>query len=111
MEKVDEKWLKKNGWRCTVDETAEQYKTYYSRAVTHTVSYNKGIGKAFAIWTHTYTRYYRTDNRGKEYLDGTSNFYGVYASGNGFKIENKVSYRKFTSDKVEAALKVCGVDE
>ena len=110
MEKVDEKWFKKHGWRCTVDDSVEEHKTYYSRAITHIVSYDKGNGKSFAMWTHTYTKYYKTNNKGKEYVDGVSNFYGFYATGNGFKIENKVAHRKFKEEQVESALKVCGIE-
>lgn len=34
MEKVDEKWLKRNGWKCWVDEVTEDW-DYNTKFITH----------------------------------------------------------------------------
>ena len=117
MEKVDEKWFKKHGWKCTRDETFEEGNTGYSKTVTHLVVYDRGRDKSLtndyklASWVHTYSKYYELGYvTGKETLVGTSNFYEFRAMGNGFTVKNEISYRKFTDEQIGSALKLCGIE-
>ena len=118
MEKVDEKWLKKNGWACWEDEVKIVEETPHSKVIEHHTIYTKSVGninnmKTYkrARWDHTFRRSYIIGKSGKEYLRGTSNFYVFGAFGDGFETNNRISHRKFESDKIEAALKLCGINE
>ena len=44
MEKVDEKWLKKNGWTCWEDEVKTVEETPYSKVIEHHTIYTKSVG-------------------------------------------------------------------
>ena len=121
MEKVDEKWLKKNGWTCRKDEVTESW-DYYSttKTITHHTIYVKSIGdpnsrrwgKDYkrARWEHTFERSYLVSKKtGNEYFQGTSNYYMFGAFGDGFDIDNTISHRKFHVEKIQAACTLCGI--
>lgn len=118
MDKVDEKWLKANGWTCWVDEVKEDW-VYSTKIITHHTIYVKSMGdinkkksKDYkrARWEHIYSRRYLVNqNTGNEYFEGTSNSYLFGVFGDGFRIDNKFSHRKFPVEKIEAALKLCGI--
>jgi hypothetical protein len=115
MEKVDEKWLKKNGWTCWHDEVTERWE-YSTKIITHHTVYVKSVGdinkKDYkrARWEHTYKRCYLVSKKtGNEYFQGTSNFYMFSAFGDMFKVENNISHRKFEAEKIEAACTLCGI--
>ena len=117
MEKVDEKWLKKNGWTCWVDEVTEKW-DLSTKIITHHTVYVKSIGNINmkcgkykrARWEHTYSRSYLVSKRtGKEYFQGTSNYYMFGAFGDMFSVENRISHRKFDAEKIEAACTLCGI--
>ena len=117
MEKVDEKWLKKNGWTCWHDEVTEEWPYKHEKCVKHHVIYVKSIGNINmkwgkykrARWEHTYTRSYFVSDSGKEWLRGTSNYYMFDAFGDHFQVENRISHRKFDAEKIEAACTLCGI--
>lgn len=118
MEKVDEKWLKKNGWKCAVDIVTVDEETEYCQVVTHHSVYEKSIGNfrdvknyKIARWDHTYIRYYRINKKGEDIPDGTSNFYEFGCHGDGFSVNMGISYRKFDAEKIKLATKLCGIDE
>ncbi len=118
MEKVDEKWLKKNGWTCSVDDIAVDIENEYGKTIRHSVVYEKTIGNfrdaknyKIARWDHTYIRYYRTNKKGEDIPDGTSNFYEFGCHGDGFSVNMGISYRKFDAEKIKLATKLCGTDE
>ena len=97
MCKVDEKWLKANGWKELLIHTSDGNKK-------HTI-YTLGKGtKKFARLDHHFEKH--PDWRGKLHK---SNWYEFFCCGNGFKVENKISYRKFESEKIEAACTLCGI--
>ena len=119
MEKVDEKWLKKNGWTCWHDEVTESWE-YSTKIITHHTIYVKSIGdpnsrrwgKDYkrARWEHTFKRSYLVSKKtGNEYFQGTSNYYMFGAFGDGFDIDNRISHRKFPVEKIEAACVLCGI--
>ena len=115
MEKVDEKWLKKNGWTCWHDEVTEEW-NYSTKTITHHVIYVKTVGNITsrkykrARWEHKYSRNYLVSKKtGNEYLNGTSNFYMFGAFGDNFNVDNRISHRKFDAEKIEAACTLCGI--
>ena len=119
MEKVDEKWLKKNGWTCWHDEVTESW-DYSTKTITHHTIYVKSIGdpnsrrwgKDYkrARWEHTFKRSYLVSKKtGNEYFQGTSNYYMFGAFGDGFDIDNTISHRKFHVEKIQAACTLCGI--
>lgn len=116
MEKVDEKWLKRNGWKCWIDEVTEDW-DYNTKFITHHAVYVKSEGtissKKYkrARWDHTYRRKYLVSKKtGKEYFIGTSNYYMFGAFGDGFNVENSISHRKFDVEKIKDACKLCGIE-
>lgn len=115
MEKVDEKWLKKNGWTCWVDEVKTIEETPYFKNVEHHTVYVKSVGDINdyrkARWDHYFRRSYLITEPGKEVLYGTSNYYMFGAYGDGFHVNNNVSHRKYDSEKIKTSLKLCGIDE
>jgi hypothetical protein len=115
MCKVDEKWLKKNGWTLWVDETTESW-NFNTKTITHHVIYVKSVGNVNdrkykrARWEHKYSRSYLVNKRtGNEYPSGISNHYMFGAFGDGFDINNRISHRKFESEKIDAACTLCGL--
>lgn len=111
MEKVDEKWLKKNGWKCQCDTTENIEENQRRKTVKHYTSYVKRkIDGGFARWDHSFTRSFLITKNGEEHLQNVSNYYIFSAFGDGFEVSNRISSRKFDSEKVEAALKVCGIE-
>ena len=115
MCKVDEKWLKANGWTCWVDETTQSW-DYSTKTITHHTVYVKSVGNVSnknykrARWEHKYSRSYIVNKKsGNEYFQGITNFYMFGAFGDGFCVDNKISHRKFDSEKIEAACTLCGI--
>ena len=119
MCKVDEKWLKKNGWTCWHDEVTESW-DYNTKTITHHTIYVKSTGNPNsrrwgkdykrARWEHKFSRSYLVSKKtGNEYFQGTSNYYMFGAFGDGFDIDNRISHRKFESEKIEAACTLCGI--
>lgn len=118
MDKVDEKWLKEHGWECFNDDVIVEQETSFSKTIKHHTTYYKRVGSnrdmrtyKRARWDHTYERYYLIGKKtGKERLQSTSNYYIFSSFGDGFEVDNKISHRKFPAEKVEAALKLCGIE-
>lgn len=115
MCKVDEKWLKENGWTCWVDKTTESW-DYNTKTITHHTVYVKTVGNVNnkkykrARWEHKYRRSFIVNKKsGNEYPNGVSNFYMFGAFGDGFYVDNKISHYKFESEKIEAACTLCGI--
>lgn len=109
--KVSEKWFEENGWirtdipfKNTIDgrgRTTEAKQTIFVLS--------KGrIGESnykLARWDH-HTSVSR-DKRGK--ICNTSNWYSFSAFNKNFHIASQVSYRRFTIEQVESALKIVGL--
>ena len=115
MCKVDEKWLKANGWTCWHDETTESW-NYSTKTTTHHVVYVKTVGNVnnkkykMARWEHKYSRSFIVGKKsGNEYLNSTSNYYMFGAFGDGFGVDNKISHHKFDSEKIGATCTLCGI--
>ena len=117
MEKVDEKWFKKNGWFCWVDEVKVTEDSPRHKTIEHHTVYIKAVGNngmkygkyKRARWDHYYSRSYLVGKSGKEYLQGTSNYYIFGAFGDKFEVGNRISHRKFDVEKIEAACTLCGI--
>lgn len=117
MEKVDEKWLKKNGWTCWHDEVTESW-DHSTKTITHHVIYVKTVGNVGmkcgkykrARWEHKYSRSFLVSKvTGNEYFKSTSNYYMFSAFGDLFNVDNRISHRKFDAEKIEAACVLCGI--
>ena len=93
MEKVTDKWFKDNGWS----------EKKFSDG-THTIYILSKNSKTFARFDHHYDT--NPDWRGNPH---TYNWYEFFCCGNGFTIENRISYRRMTVEQVESALKVVGL--
>lgn len=93
MEKATDKWFKDNGW----DEKKYADGTH----IIYTLVKND---KQYARFIHH--RDTNPDWRGKLH---TYNWYEFFCCGNGFTIENRISYRRMTVEQVESALKVVGL--
>lgn len=108
-----EKWLIKNGWKIDIYEETRPSETarngtVYERRLTLT-KYNGNFykTKTWARYDHTYRKV--TDRWG---YNNQSNWYSFYCYGkNKFKVENNISFRQFTVDQIESALKVVGLDK
>jgi len=118
MEKVDEKWLKRNGWKCWVDEVTEDW-DYSTKSITHHTIYTKSLGTVNlkygkykrARWEHKYTQRFLVSNKtGNKYFIGVSNYYMFSAFGDKFSVENSISHRKFDAEKIKAACTLCGIE-
>ena len=97
MCKVDKKWLKENGWKELLIHTSDNSKK-------HTIyTFGKGT-KRFARLDHHFETH--PDWRGNLHK---SNWYEFYCCGNGFTIENRISYRRMTIEQIESALKIVGL--
>lgn len=109
-EKVDEKWLKKNGWECKVDDV-DVFESEHTTVVKHHTIYEKGDRKCkfpkIARWDHFYTREYA--KRGSKVIS-TSNYYQFNVSNAVFIAKNNISYRKYDAENIKAALKLCGIE-
>jgi len=92
--KVNEQWFEKNGWQKWVDE---------DRKPTTHIIYSLHNEKAHARFDHHYevTR----DRCGIH----KSNWYMFSCSGRGFHIENRISFRRFSIEQIESALKIVGL--
>ncbi len=119
MEKVDEKWLKANGWTCWYDEVKESWPYTNEKSIEHHVVYVKKVGNAnmkrgkykFARWEHTFIRNYTVSVRtGQQWLRSTSNYYMFGAFGDMFTVKNNVVHRKFDAEKIKTACKLCGIE-
>lgn len=107
-----EKWFIKNGWTYTVNqetktsETARKETVFERRLVFTKHSGDFYKTKTWARYEHVYRKV--TDRWGSH----QSNWYSFYCYGkNRFKVENNISYRQFTVDQIESALKVIGLDK
>lgn len=113
-EKVDEKWLKKNGWECQVDDV-DVFDADNHTVIKHHTVYVKGdtTGKGkrkfrkIARWDHFYTRYY---GERSFKLVSTSNYYQFQVSNAVFIAKNNISHRKYDAENIKAALKLCGIE-
>ena len=118
MEKVDEKWLKVHGWTYLCDEVTEEWPYKHEKSIKHHIVYVKSVGNINmkwgkykqARWEHTFYRNYIVSDSGKVWLRSTSNYYMFGAFGDMFRVENKLSHRKFDVEKIENACKLCGVE-
>lgn len=114
LEKVDEKWLKKNGWECQMDDV-DVFESEHTTVVKHHTIYVKGdtTGKGkhkfpkIARWDHFYTREYA--KRGSKVIR-TSNYYQFNVSNAVFIAKNNISYRKYDAENIKAALKLCEIE-
>ena len=91
MEKATDKWFKANGWS----------EVKYGDNTIYTLSKDS---KTFARFDHHHDT--NPDGHGKPH---TYNWYEFFCCGNGFRIENRVSFRRMTVEQVESALKVVGL--
>jgi len=109
--KVTEQWFEENGWIRTdvpFNDTIDGLGRITS-ARTTVYTLNKGNygdhNYCLARWDHT-IRVTR-NKRGK--VVGASNWYSLSVSGKGFHIESRISYRRFSVEQVESALKIVGL--
>lgn len=107
MEKITEKWLREHGFEETTSEINDTYS--YGRNLGVHRSYMKVKNDAKKM-----RPFIRIDHRTqKAYLHNgkveRSNWYSFYASGNGFSIENRISYKRFDVETIEAVMKIIGI--
>ena len=104
MEKVSDKWFKQHGW------TKQDIKDIDSDGtISHSVIYQLNNGKLHARYDMVYEIY---PPKWKGDKKGISRYYMFYASGStGFRVENKISHRNFTTDSIVSALRLVGYDE
>ena len=107
-----EKWFKEHGWKVDIyeetktPETARKETVYERRLVFTKHSGDFYKTKTWARYEHTYRKV--TDRWGSN----QSNWYSFYCYGkNRFKVENNISFRQFTVDQIESALKIVGLDK
>lgn len=93
MEKATDKWFKDHGW--------SEKKYADGTHIIYTLTKNN---KQYARFDHH--RDTNPDWRGKLH---TYNWYEFFCCGNGFKVENRIFYRRMTVEQVESALKVVGL--
>ena len=119
MEKVDEKWLKTNGWTCWHDEVKEYWPYTNEKSIEHHVVYVKKVGDVnmkwgkykLARWEHTFIRNYTVSKRtGQQWLRSTSNYYMFGAFGDMFTVKDNIAHRKFDAEKIKTACKLCGIE-
>lgn len=112
--KVSEKWFEEHGWIRTDVPYVPFENTIDGRGRTTEAKQtifvlNKGrVGESnykLARWDH-HTSVSR-DRRGE--ICNTSNWYSLSVSGKNFHIESGISYRRFTIEQVESALKIVGL--
>ena len=110
--KVSEKWFEERGWIRTdvpYENTIDgQGRTTEVKQTIFVLSKGKHgePGYRHARWDH-HTSVSR-DRRGK--ICNTSNWYSFFVSGKGFHIESRISYRRFSIEQVESALKIVGLE-
>ena len=105
MCKVDEKWFKNHGWN---EYNYETVTPDHSRTITRKSTAYSLYGNTkykWARWEHVVS--ITKDKWGD--IVGKSNFYMFSAYGKRWHIENRISYRQFTVDQIESALKVVGL--
>ena len=106
MRKVDEKWLRDNGWMKTVDETeVVESNTLYTTKKRHVVYKYRPNNYTLARIDHTiYTSRFISDNK----IRKRSNYYLFYAFNekSGFHVENKISRRRFKVCQIVSAIDI-----
>lgn len=109
--KVNEQWFKEHGWTFT-DVPIENMidgrgRITNTRLIIYTLNNGKRRGHNYCMarWDHhiSVTR----DKRGK--VVSASNWYSLSVFGEDFHIESKISYRRFTIEQIESALKIVGL--
>jgi hypothetical protein len=113
--KVTEQWFEENGWTLTnvpfKDTIDGRGRITNARHIIYTLNNgvyegrNGGRNYCMARWDHhiSVTR----DKRGK--VVSASNWYDLSVFGNDFHIESRISYRRFTIEQIESALKIVGL--
>ena len=110
--KVSEKWFEEHGWirtdvpyKNTIDGQSRTTETKQTIFVLSKGRIRESNYK-LARWDH-HTSVSR-DKRGE--ICNTSNWYSLSVSGKGFHIESRISYRRFSIEQVESALKIVGLE-
>lgn len=103
MEKVNEKWFEKKGWRKNVSVLGDVEDPKPMTRIS-TVYDIFGPNDAHARWEHV-THW--TQRKGKTVR--ICNYYMFHCYGKTWKIENRISHWKFTVDQIESALKIVGL--
>ena len=109
MEKVTDKWFKDHGWKKYVYKSKEgdydDQPGYENCTKYQTQFYFHGKNCSAHVDCYYYVYHQSKYNKKKN----ISRFYTFYAIGkNGFTVDNNISYRKFTVDQIESALKIIG---
>lgn len=105
MSKVDEKWLRQNGWKKTVDETEiiETWKTYTTKS-KHIVYEYKPQNHVYArIDRITQVSRFNDDNSIRE-----RHLYYTFSAFNkktGFRVKN-CSHHRYNDNQIKAAIEV-----
>lgn len=109
--KVSEQWFEEHGWILTdvpiKNSIDGRGRITNTRLIIYTLNNEgcRGRNCCMARWDHhiSVTR----DKRGK--VVGASNWYSLFVFGKDFHIESKISYRRFTIEQIESALKIVGL--
>lgn len=108
-----EKWFKDHGWKVDIyeetktPETARKETVFERRLVFTKHSGDFYKTKTWARYEHVYRKV--TDRWG---CNEQSNWYSFYCYGkNRFKVENNISFRQFSIDQIESALKIVGLNK
>ena len=109
MEKITEKWFKDHGWK----KYEDKYKVCddqpgYENTVRHSIQYSLNTNDINARWDCVvYVTSPGRYNKKKK----VERFYMFWARGkNGFQVENRISHWRFTTDQIESALKIVGLE-
>ena len=94
MEKVTEKWFKDHGFEEYMEKKGD------SKHMIYSIKRNKRIAR----FDHHYDVHPDWTGKPHKY-----NWYEFFCCGNGFKVENRITYRRMTVEQIESALKIVGL--
>lgn len=106
MEKVDEKWLRINGWKKTVDETevTEEYKTYTAKSRHIVYEYSPQNNIHARIDRITYVSRFNDGNSIRK--KSTYYMFSAFNKKTGFRVENRICYHRYNVNQIKAAIEV-----